>query len=572
MSLLRNRILWIVGLFPIVFFRYITVRYSVNAPWFDDFDPFPDFLRKWILSENPLQKIELLFQPNNEHRMVFGKALAALYYVLTGELNFTFLHLAGIAFTFGTLVILWKSFRTTNLPLYLFLPVPFFLFQLQYHLISLWAICGLQHQPVVFFVCLTMLLLAGKATNRNLVLAILSAFCANFAMSNGIFVWIGGAAIFLFQARYRSLIVWGLSGISAISLYFYGMSAQGNESSIDFFLANPHLSFLGFFAFLGGLFDFTPERAIEIRTALPVIAAMGIMVWIVLWLAGLLSQWLQKTFSLRAPFLNYFSRFQVQADRTGLGYFCLGVLLFILANAAVIALLRPRFGFFVMVVSNYKIYPALFLVISYLTLLSSSRITAIKKVFYAGMGGSVAIWALTLVHYLPAISERSDYLLVNTYNQQHHGFGLGHIPGSPAAVYIDSLMQFMTAKEIYQYPTELNPRIQAIRQANSSLPDNIPFELTKRDATLMVENTTIPATSEDGKQAIVFFRKDDDAIYLFKLNQVHYSGRNPFITYGKGLQATIPLSAFTSGTYEWGVSLAGDSETLSGLGGTITFP
>lgn len=571
MSLLRNRILWVVGLFPVVFFGYITAKYSVNTPWFDDFDPFPDFLRKWILTESLPQKLELLFQPNNEHRMVFGKGLAALYYLLTGELNFTFLHLAGILFTFGTLLIIWKAFRTARLPLYLFLPVPFFLFQLQYHLISLWAICGLQHQPVVFFVALTMYLLARKQSNKYLLLAIFAGFCANFAMSNGIFVWVGGAAILLLQTRYRALTLWGISGVAAIGLYFNGMSAQGNESSIDFFLANPHLSFLGFFAFLGGLFDFTPDRTIEVRTALPILMAFIIMVWIILWLVGIVTQWLKNSFNLSLPLPDRLSNYQIQSERYILGYFSLGILLFILSNAAVIALLRPRFGFFVMVVSNYKIYPALFMVVSYLTLLTSFQNQRLQKGFYIGLSTSVLVWALTLIHYLPAIAERKDYLLINAYNQQHHGFGLGHEPGSKAATYVDSLMHFMTDRQIYHYPTELNPLIQKIKEIKEPLPGDFDFTVLKQESQFLIDEPTVPVSSGYRASNFAFIQNAGD-IYLFKLNQKRYTGRNLFIRYDKGLETTIPLSAIPPGAHSWGVYLGGNSESQMGLVGTITFP
>jgi hypothetical protein len=571
MNLLRKRILWVVGLFPVVFFGFITAKYSVNTPWFDDFDPFPDFLRKWILSEGLSQKVELLFQPNNEHRMVFGKGLAALYYLLTSELNFTFLHIAGILFTFGTLLIVWKAFQTAKIPLYLFIPVPFFLFQLQYHLISLWAICGLQHQPVVFFVCLSMYLLARKQNNKYLLLAILTGFCANFAMSNGIFVWIGGAAILLFQTRYRALVFWCLCGVTAIGLYFNGMSAQGNESSIDFFLANPHLSFLGFFAFLGGLFDFTPERAIEVRTALPILMAFLIMVWILLWLGGIFTQWLKTSFNLSPPVTQYLSRYQIQSERHILGYFSLGVLLFILSNAAVIALLRPRFGFFVMVVSNYKIYPALFMVISYLAFLASFQGKRLQNGFYLGLSTSVLIWALTLIHYLPAIAERRDYLLINAYNQQHHGFGLGHEPGSKAAAYVDTLMHFMTDRQIYHYPTELDPLIQEIKQVQAPLPGNFDFNVIKQESQLLITAPSIPIFSGYRQGSFAFIRTAG-VVYLFKLNQNQYTGRNLFITYDKGLGTTIPFSAIPTGTHPWGVYLNGQSNSLIGLVSTITFP
>jgi hypothetical protein len=566
----RKQLIRIIGLLPVVFFAYVTVHYSVNAPWFDDFDPFPDFLRKWILSDTLTEKIGFLLQPNNEHRMVIGKGVMILYYALTGKLDFTFLHIAGILFTFGTLFLVRRAFLSARLPLYLFLPVPFLLFQLQYYLISLWAICGLQHQPVVFFVCLAMYWLARREGGPvRLGLAILAGFCANFAMSNGIFVWVGGAAILLFQTRYRPLAIWCASGAVAIALYFSGMSAQGNESSLGFFMQNPHLSFLGFFAFLGGLFDFAPDRPIQVRTALPIVMAMGVMVWVTLWLLNILLPWLRDTFRRPAKLPVWLTRYRFRPGHETLGYFCLGVMLFLLANAAVIGLLRPRFGFYVMVVSNYKIYPALFLLISYLSFLSATDVVLRMRGFRIGMGISLLVWGLTLVHYWPTLSERRKYLLANAYNQEHNGFGLGHVPGSPAAVYIDSLMHFMTDRGIYHYPVEIDPLIEQMKLVRRPLTDSLNFRLERRPEGLAISSPKVEIPGGYNTGAYVFLRKEEQ-LYLFKLNQRLYTGRNILIRYDEGVEVMIPYEAIPAGTYEWGVLIRGHSDVDSGLAGTVT--
>lgn len=572
MSNIRPRILWIVGVIPVAIFVFVVLRYSVNVPWFDDFDPFPDFLRQWILSGSSTEKIKLLFAPNNEHRMVFGKGIALLYYALTGTLNFTFLHIAGMLFTLGTLLLIWQAFRRAQLPLYLFLPVPFLLFQLQYHLVFLWAICSLQHQPVVFFVCLSMFLLARKQIGW----AILAAFCANFAMSNGIFVWVGGAGILLFQTRYRGLALWCVSGLTAVMLYFSGMSSLNNESSLGFFLQNPHLSFLGFFAFLGGLFDFVPDRSIQVRTVLPILMGMATMVWVVVWLLSFLLPWLQRVAGWPKNIPIWVQRFIHKSEstrRAQLSYFCLGVMFFLLANAGVIALLRPRFGFFVMVVSNYKIYPALFLVVSYLAFVNSTAGSWQKQGFGWGFALSIGIWGLSLIHYGPTISERRKYLLANAYNQEHHGFGLGHVPGSSQAMYVDSLMHFMTERRIYTYPTTFEPLAAHMKKAGVSASDAPRFTLRKTPNGLLISESKaeIPAGFNSGAYA---FLRNNGRVYVFKLNQSLYSGRNVLIHYAPGLETVVPYEALPSGTYEWGVlSRYGSGQAdRTFFGGKVSLP
>lgn len=557
----RKRLLGILGLVPVVFFAFIVLRYSVNVPWFDDFDPFPDFLRKWILSDTLSEKLKLLFQPNNEHRMVFGKGLTLVYYILTGTLNFTFLHIAGMLFTFGTLVLIWQAFRWTKLPWLYFLPVPFFLFQLQDHLIFLWAICSLQHQPVVFFVCLSMFLLARGQFGW----AILAAFCANFAMSNGIFVWVGGAGMLLFQARYRHLITWCAAGALSVGIYFTGMTSLNNESSLGFFFENPHLSFLGFFAFLGGLFDLTPDRSIQTRTVLPILMGILVMLWVGGWLLGFLMQWTKNAFGWPKKIPNwlqhYWLRSQAQWTEPGLNqfsYFCVGVMLFLLANAGVIALLRPRFGFFVMVVSNYKIYPSLFLIISYLAFIVSTNHRNRAVGFKVGLAVSIGIWVLTMIHYGPAISERRKYLLANAYNQEHHGFGLGHVPGSTQAAYVDSLMHFMTSRNMYRFPAQFEQLADELASGSMPIANSGNFRVSRGTTGLHISESEveIPAGYDSGFYA---FLKNGDSTYFFKMNQHRYSGRNLLIHYAPGVEVTVPYEALPPGTYQLGILRSTDS-------------
>ncbi|WP_247236840.1 hypothetical protein [Telluribacter sp. SYSU D00476] len=552
---------------PVLFWVYVLLRYSVNVPWFDDFEPFPDLLHKWILSDSLSEKITLLFHPNNEHRMVFGKLLTVIYYWVTGTLHFTYLHIVGALFTFGTFALFWKVFRSTGLSLKYFLPVPFLLFQIQYHLIFLWAICSLQHQPVVFFVCLTMYLLVQKRFGW----AILAGFCANFAMSNGIFVWVGGAAILLLWSQWRQLGIWIVAGGLAIWLYFQGMTTMGNEASIEYFKNHPHLSFLGFFAFLGGLFDFFFERPIQIRTALPVLMGLLTMLWVVPWLLGLVLPWVRQTLRWPAQLPRFTERMQATiTHQQQVTYFSLGVMVFILSNAAIIGFLRPRFGFEVMVVSNYKIYPAVFLIVGYLAYLGANAQDMWRTWgFRITLGLGVFIWAMSLLHYLPAIIERRKSLLVNVFNQEHHSFGLGHFPGTPTGEYVEALMQDVTARGIYAYPDDFKPYYDQMRSVQTPLPPALRVQIqTTSEAILVLEpDTPYKAGFDTGSYA---FLRQGKELYVFRVDQNLYRGRNIFRLFDKGRALMIPYSLIPPGEYELGVLRVGDGQVESGIIRSIT--
>lgn len=549
---------------PLALWVGVILYYSVNLPWYDDFDPFPDFLHKWITSDSLYERITFLFQPNNEHRMVIGKLATVGYYWFTGQLNFTFLHIGAALFTLGTLVIFWRAFRRSNLNAWYFLPVPFLLFQLQYHLIFLWAICGWQHEPVVFFVVLSMFLLSGKRFAG----ALIAAVCATYAMSSGIFVWPAGVAVLLLRSQYKQLAAWILIGAVAVGLYFHGMSAQGNEASFAFFAQYPHLSVLGFFTFLGGLFDFFPEKSIVVRSALPVLMAFIAMIWVAVWLWRQLMPWLARTFGL-------FKSGSASAKTDGesnLNAFLLGILSFLLVEALVIGLLRPRFGFFVMIVSNYKIYPALFLIVTYLSFVVSAQNPSLRKLALRGAAlVGLVIWGLSIYTYLPVISERRKYYTVNGYNQEHNGFGLGHVPYSDGAKYVDNVMKYLVKTGVYSYPAEGNELGRQVNALTTAFPVERQVTVEHRDKGIYIndpEGSISPARS-NGEYVFV---RNGQRLYFFKMEPHKYTGRNFFKQYDKGFDVEIPHSSLLPGTYDLGIVNVEAAGLKGGVLGKVTIP
>jgi hypothetical protein len=549
---------------PILIWVFVILYYSVNLPWYDDFDPFPDFLHKWITDTTLSDRLQLLFQPNNEHRMVVGKLITLGYYWLTGQLNFTFLHIIGACFTLAVLYVFWRSFRRSGLPWYYFLPVPFLLLQMQFHLIFLWAITGLQHQPAIFFVCISMYLLSEK----RLVWGITAAVCATYAMSSGIFVWPAGFVVLLFRTRYKELILWCVAAVLAIGFYLYGLSAQGNESSIDFLLKNPHLSVLGFFAHLGGLFDFFPEKSIVVRSALPVLMGFVVMIWIAIWLWKQLWSW----FGLGFGWPSKEQQLAVKPSLQPFSTFLLGILTFLLVNALIICLLRPRFGFFVMIVSNYKMYPALFLIVAYLTFISSATRESLKmRGLQLATLVSVFIWGISLVNYLPAISERHKYLTVNGYNQEHHGFGLGHVPYSTSAAYVDRLMKDMVRLGVYSYPKKGNALAKQVSGLTQNINPELEITVDEKDSIFYVNDRNITRSLFRNDAEFAFVRNEQHT-YFFKMEPHKYSGRNVFRQYDKGADAFIPHSSLLPGTYDLGILRTQNGAVDGGILRKITIP
>lgn len=267
---------------PVVVFAGYWHLYAVNVPWFDDFEALPDFLMRFLDAPTLAEKGHWLLWPNNEHRMATGKALTVALHALTGTINFRTLEAVANGSTLGLLALFFAAFRRLGLPLAYFLPVPFLLFQPQYHLLSFWAITGVQHQPVLLFAFLA-LFLVSMGTPTTLALGMVSGLMATFTMSNGMLVWPAGAVVLALQGRWRELAVWlGTAGVG-IGGYFYGFPSRANANSFAQFLKTPYLSVVGFFTFWGAAFDFFPKTPIVLRSILPTVAGLGLAIFMGKW-------------------------------------------------------------------------------------------------------------------------------------------------------------------------------------------------------------------------------------------------------------------------------------------------
>lgn len=439
-ALPRSFSVWTIGLIalPVLVFGGLLYAYALNIPWYDDIEAFVAFLPAYDRAPSAGEKLYWLLKPNNEHRIFFGKFVTVAIARLTGELNFRYIILVGGLCLLGILTLFGRVFRWPKTPWLWFTPVPFVLLHPQFHLASLWAITSMQHIGATFFVMLSLYLLAKPASPGRLGGAVLAQTVASLSMSNGLFGWVAGGVVLLVQRRYGRLAGW--VAISALVIWFYFhdfASPQGNETSISFFLKHPHLVFFGFFTFIGALFDFVPNQPILWRSVLPTLAGFGI-VGSIAWLA-----WQQRWWQKPAG--------QVPADRLHQRYFWLGGYTFLLVNAAVVAFLRPRFGYDLMLISNYMLYPALWICLLYMHWISE-RATRTNRTLAVALSGGVLVWAMSYTLNWPKVHKWHQALQAYGFNQRNAAIGLAGQLNTPLADYVDQHMREVVRLGYYHYP------------------------------------------------------------------------------------------------------------------------
>jgi len=539
--ILKNKLIQIGIILPIFFFILMLFTYAVNVPWMDDTEVFPDFLGKFLASQTFDERLLLLLKPNNEHRVVYAKILTLIHYAITGTLNMKTLTILSNVTLIGILWLFWKVIREQKIATIYFLPIPFFLLQPQYYLTSLWTITGLQHQPVIFFGLLGMYLLS-KNTNETLFVAIIVVLFNSFTMSNGLFYWIVGMIILTLQGRYKILIIWIILTITTFKLYFYKFDQGANSQGFNYFFKNPHESFFGFFTYLGGSFDFLTLQPILIRSVIPTIIGfilVGTSIW---WIFS-------KIFPMKEKFslLLFYEKLQQKFNQEPSNYVIFGGFMFLIINASIIAILRPRFGYFVMLVGNYKIYTALFLSIVYLMILTGwLKFQKSQKYFRWILIGSVLFNLVSYLKFIPEVQERRKDLLVRAFNQEHSQIGLGPIVGSDFDRYVQTAMARLVPTEIYQYPKTVFTNSE--QKILTKFPDNQSIKVD-----IVKINNEVFITSKNLPMGIGI----NDGIYLLlkstKKTYIIYQKRTIQTFFKKEITTQIPPQYIIPDTYQIGI-------------------
>ncbi|MBN8823644.1 MULTISPECIES: hypothetical protein [unclassified Spirosoma] len=554
-----DRLAWVLIGIPIVCFSLLLFAYIVDVPWMDDIDAFLSFIVGYIDAPTVERKIYWLLSPNNEHRILTGKLLTLLCYNLTGAVNFRWLIFAAFAFLLVLLAIFYRVFRLTGLPILAFVPIPFLLLQPQYYLTTTWAITSLQHQVVVAMVIAVIYLLADGSRSRfgiGLILQVLTSF----SMSNGLFGWVAGAVVLVMQRQWVRLGIWLAVGGGAIVYYFHDFpNTQGNDSSVSFFLEHPHLIFLGFFTFNGGLFDFLPETSILVRSILPTLAGL-ILIPAMLWLL-----WQMAEPILRRPVRASANLDRATAALWKRRYFLTGCYAFLMVNAVVVAFLRPRFGYAVMLISNYMIYPALLVVLLYLNVLSeqykNSRV--LETWVRAGLVVGFVVWGAWYVFRLPKIAFRKEQLLTSAFNQKYNETGLGPSWGHPFVSLARRSLDQAVQRGLYQYPTDAYYSAYEqilLTKGRSMKPDtSLTLHRSGGGYSYLVETDYGVLPKPVGQSAVVV--QSDQRTYLFA-SSVHFSPANFYLN--RPIQtvfAEVIIPMLPPGTYRLGILTTSDEAT-----------
>ncbi len=409
---------YLLFLIPVLSYGFFLNEFAVNLPWSDD-SAFMLYVYHRILPTDTWATFWAdTFRQHIDHRIATPRVLIWLTSIFQGELNFRTAIILGNLSLLGSVGLLYRSFRRRGHGFWLFVPVAFFIFQPVHYIDSLWTICVYQHNLLLFWILLALESLQSSRP-QALVIAILSALAATYTGGNGMFVWLPGLLLLLFQKNYRWALLWAVSvGIAGI-VYFIGLQA-GQETHVHESLSRPLEVIKSATVFLGGMTAaFSPS--------IPLAIALGVLISLVLLVSLFLVP--RRTLSLST----------------------LGLLLFLALSAGAVAITRSWSG--IAIIDRYQIYAAFALACSYLLLVDLLRPSLKNPVallsIFAGLFFWIAAWFTTY----PFLIRYRDSLLTESYNWQQNGRFLDVLPFHNEA--FQYAYSPLIATQMYRFP----PRI-----------------------------------------------------------------------------------------------------------------
>jgi hypothetical protein len=401
---------------PMLVWLWTLSRYALNVVHDDDYTLLV-FVARWT---NPATtwatRLTDLVALHNTHRIVYDRLVALGTYYLTGRIDFRLMIALGNLALAGIGWQLWRGFRQLELPIWYFLPVPWWLFSLQSHENMFWSMAALQNFTVIWLVLETLHQLHRRTP---LVWPLLLAIAATLTSGNGLLAFLVGVPVLLNQPRReRALAIWGVVTVVGLGLMLGVSPVSEQRTSPLVWLPNASL-------LLGA--GFTNQ----LNTALPTLG--GALPGVALLLA--LAAWLTQ----RGPLGQRLRQVAVSAEWLAFGLVLLATALLLAMHRTPDELLRDR----------YKIYAHLSLSIVYL--LSLATFGPRSQRFWV-MGATLVAVAMNALAYhacLPRIVGGFQDRQADAFNFQHNGTTLA----APFfRDYNDSLLHALDRQGIYRLP------------------------------------------------------------------------------------------------------------------------
>ncbi|MDF7818453.1 hypothetical protein P1X15_12635 [Runella sp. MFBS21] len=527
------------------FYRFV-FQNAVNIPFFDDY-AYLEYIIKFEDAPNLWHFLRELEYKHNGHGVITAKLVFWLDYLLTGEVNYRTLIVAGSGLAILLFGYFWKVLSVNKIPFYCVLPVGLLLFTPAYHENIFWA-AALWQYTASFVLGIATYYLLAMPQRWALIGAIIAGFLTTYTNGNGLFGMYVGVVIPLLQSRYPKAIIWIVAcAITTVVFYWYypfGFGSLGQEKSF-------RNSFLTLLSFFGASASYLRGRLTEVAILGTAVSLALISLALRLAISYLRMVFLKN--ASPAPLLSLFLKNSANLS-------LIGLLAWLLLTGLGVA--TARAGQALETPARYMIYSVMAVVSLYVTflLIFPRRFQSTLAVVMTAFG---IVFALgTYLFAAPDVINFRNTLVADTYNLPHHRRVSGKLETMTNLVvkqYFDEAIK----RGIYHLPTPIVSSKDLMTYDSTQLV-KIPFSfdldtLPAYGGVIInkIQNETVVLDESSPENAVFLVLRNDSTAYLASVRQHPNHGRKSFIQtghhFGKGFAAQIYQDNIPEGDYQLGL-------------------
>lgn len=363
-------------------------HFADNIPFWDDYLAEQNFLVRFLQSPDFSERLRMLIEQHNEHRLLFTRLTTLAVYLFTGKLNYAVYIILANAMLIGTGLLMYKTINDDRKKAFGAFLIALLLCNGQHLETSVWAMSGLANIGTLFLAIASLYCVLRRETAwvvAGFALSVLTVF----SNGNGMFILIPALIGLALQRRTKTCAAYAIVSSLSVALYFldYVRPERTDIGLMDILTRMPQI-LINLCTFAGLNFWVPSLRIVSIA-----VGAFCLSVY--LW--GIWKGW------YRTDLFSY-------ASLTFL-YLTAGAVAVVWVTGEVMGALR------------YRMYSSPILIFTLLLLLSHSKIFQ-KRCYVYTISGALLLYCFSSTIYIQKEQKRLEFKLKSTYNWEYKRRGL----------------------------------------------------------------------------------------------------------------------------------------------------
>ena len=194
-------------------------HFADNIPFWDDYLAEQNFLVRFLQSPDLSERLRMLIEQHNEHRLLFTRLTTLAVYLFTGKLNYAVYIILANAMLIGTGLLMYKTINDDRKKAFGAFLIALLLCNGQHLETSVWAMSGLANIGTLFLAIASLYCVLRRETAwvvAGFALSVLTVF----SNGNGMFILIPALIGLALQRRTKTCAAYAIVSSLSVALYF----------------------------------------------------------------------------------------------------------------------------------------------------------------------------------------------------------------------------------------------------------------------------------------------------------------------------------------------------------------